>query len=53
MECSRPIGLYKYVKYRLYKTMTRRSKKKIKVKKYMLILERIPMSKPKIYVQIW
>lgn len=47
------LGLYKYVKYELYRVMCRRSQKKIKVKKYMLILERIPIAKPKIYVQIW
>ena len=47
------MGLYKYVKYGLYKVMCRRSQKKIKVAKYKLILERIPIAKPKIYVQIW
>lgn len=47
------LGLYKYVKYGLYKIMCRRSQKKINVKKYKLILERIPIAKPKIYVQIW
>lgn len=47
------LGLYKYVKYKLYKTMTRRSQKKIKVSKYKLILERIPIAKPRIYQQIW
>lgn len=47
------LGLYKYIKYELYRVMCRRSQKKIKAKKYMLILERIPIAKPKIYVQIW
>lgn len=47
------MGIYKYAKYGLYRTMCRRSQKKIKVSKYMLILERIPIAKPKIYVQIW
>lgn len=47
------LGLYKYVKYELYRVMCRRSQKKIKVAKYKLILERIPIAKPKIYVQIW
>lgn len=47
------MGLYKYVKYGLYRVMCRRSQKKMKVKKYKLILERIPIAKPKIYVQIW
>lgn len=47
------LALYKYVKYKLYKTMTRRSQKKIKVSKYKLILERIPIVKPRIYQQIW
>ena len=47
------LGLYKYVKYELYRVMCRRSQKKINVKKYMLILERIPIAKPQIYVQIW
>ena len=47
------LGLYKYIKYELYRVMCRRSQKKINVKKYMLILERIPIAKPKIYVQIW
>lgn len=47
------LGLYKYVKYRLYKVMCRRSQKKINIKKYMLILERIQIAQPKIYVQIW
>ena len=47
------LGLYKYVKYELYRVMCRRCQKKINAKKYMLILERIPIAKPKIYVQIW
>lgn len=47
------MGLYKYAKYGLYRVMCRRSQKKIKVAKYKLILERIPIAKPKIYVQIW
>ena len=47
------LGLYKYIKYELYRVMCRRSQKKINVKKYILILERIPIAKPKIYVQIW
>lgn len=47
------MGLYKYTKYELYRVMCRRSQKKIKIKKYRIILERIPIAKPKIYVQIW
>ena len=47
------IGLYKYTKYELYRIMRRRSQKKMKIKKYRIILERIPIAKPKIYVQIW
>lgn len=47
------MGLYKYVEYGLYRVMCRRSQKKIKIAKYRLILERIPIAKPKIYVQIW
>lgn len=47
------LGLYKYVKYELYRTMCRRSQKKIRKDKYKTILERIPIAKPKIYVQIW
>lgn len=47
------MGLYKYVKYGLYKVICRRSQKKIRVAKYKLILERIPIAEPKIYVQIW
>lgn len=47
------IGLYKYAKYRLYKVMCRRSQKKIRKDKYNVILERIPIAEPKIYVQIW
>lgn len=47
------MGIYKYTKYKLYKIMCRRSQKKIKVEKYKLILERIPIAKPKIYQQIW
>ena len=47
------MGLYKYAKYKLYKVMCRRSQKKIKVNNYRLMLERIPIAKPKIYVQIW
>lgn len=47
------IGLYKYAKYRLYKIMCRRSQKKIRKDKYNVILERIPIAEPKIYVQIW
>lgn len=47
------LGLYKYVKYGLYKIMCRRSQKKFDIKKYRLILERIPIAKPRIYVQIW
>lgn len=47
------LGLYKYAKYGLYKVMSRRSQKKIRKDKYNVILERIPIAKPKIYVQIW
>lgn len=47
------IGLYKYAKYRLYKVMCRRSQKKIRKDKYNVILERILIAEPKIYVQIW
>ena len=47
------MGLYKYTKYELYRVMCRRSQKKIKIKKYRIILKRIPIAKPKIYVQIW
>lgn len=47
------LGLYKYVKYELYRVMCRRSQKKIRKDKYNTILERIPIVKPKIYVQIW
>lgn len=47
------LGIYKYAKYKLYKIMSRRSQKKIKVNKYKLILTRVPIVKPKIYVQIW
>lgn len=52
-EAQKVYELFKYVKYGLYKIMCRRSQKKINVKKYKLILERIPIAKPKIYVQIW
>lgn len=47
------LGLYKYVKYELYRVMCRRSQKKIRKDKYNTILERIPIARPKIYVQIW
>lgn len=47
------LGLYKYVKYELYRVMCRRSQKKIRKDKYNIILERIPIARPKIYVQIW
>ena len=47
------MGLYKYTRYELYRVMCRRSQKKMKIKKYSIILERIPIAKPKIYVQIW
>lgn len=47
------LGLYKYAKYELYRVMCRRSQKKMRVDKYNLILERIPIARPKIYVQIW
>lgn len=47
------IGLYKYTKYKLYKIMRRRSQKKIRMDKYNLILERVPIIKPMIYINIW
>lgn len=47
------LGLYKYVKYGLYKIMCRRSQKRINIKKYMLIPERMPIAKRQIYIQIW
>ena len=47
------LGIYKYTKYNLYKIMCRRSQKKINGIKYNLILERIPIVKPKIYQTIW
>lgn len=45
--------LYYHVKYALYKALNRRGQRGIKYKKYLIILERIPIAKPKIYKDIW
>ena len=45
--------LYYHVKYALYKALNRRGQRGIKYKKYLIILERIPIAKPKIYKNIW
>ena len=46
-------NIYNYTRYRLFKTLNRRGQKKMNIEKYNLILERIPIKRPKIYVQIW
>lgn len=45
--------LYEYARCELYRVMCRRSQKKIKIEKYKQILEKVPIARPKIYVQIW
>lgn len=45
--------LYTYVKFRIYKTMKRRSQRIFKFEKYLTMLERMPIKEPRIYVQIW
>ena len=46
-------NIYNYTRYRLFKILNRRGQKKMNIEKYNLILERIPIKRPKIYVQIW
>lgn len=45
--------LYYHARYILYSAITRRSQRKMKLIKYMLILKRIPIAVPKIYQDIW
>lgn len=45
---------YKYVVIQFYKTLTRRSQRKwLSYGKFLKLLERFPIVKPKIYVDIW
>lgn len=45
--------LYRYVNERLFRTLNRRGQKKMNLDKYRIILKRIPILSPRIYVQIW
>ena len=45
--------LYYHTKFILYNAITRRSQRKMKWKKLIIILNRIPIAKPKIYKDIW
>ena len=45
--------IYYHVKYVLFKALNRRSQRKMKIDKYNIILERIPIAVPKIYKDIW
>lgn len=45
--------LYYHTRYIVYNATTRRSQRKMKLAKYVAILERIPIAIPKIYKDIW
>lgn len=45
--------LYYHAKYELLNVVNRRSQRKIKYSKYSTILKRVPIAKPKIYIDIW
>jgi group II intron reverse transcriptase/maturase len=45
--------LYHHTIYMLYSAITRRSQRKMKWNKLLIILERLPIAKPKIYKNIW
>lgn len=45
--------LYYHARFALYNAITRRSQRKMKWAKLMIILNRIPIAKPKIYQNIW
>ena len=45
--------LYYHARFILYNAITRRSQRKMKWAKLMIILNRIPIAKPKIYKNIW
>lgn len=45
--------LYYHARYEVLNVVNRRSQRKIKYKKYLIILERVPIAKPKIYKDIW
>lgn len=45
--------IYYHTKYMIYSATTRRSQRKMKMRKYDKVLERIPLVKPKIYKDIW
>lgn len=45
--------LYYHTRHILYNAITRRSQRKMKRNKYLIILNRIPIAVPKIYKDIW
>lgn len=45
--------IYYHVKYILFNAITRRSQRKMKYYKINIILERLPIAKPKVYRDIW
>jgi RNA-directed DNA polymerase len=48
------LKFYHYIRITLYKTLTRRSQRAyLTWKRYMMLLEKHPIAKPKIYVNIW
>ena len=45
--------LYYHTRFILYNTITRRSQRKIRWRKLLIILKRIPITTPKLYKDIW
>lgn len=45
--------LYYHARYEILNVVNRRSQRKIKYSKYLIILERVPIAKPRIYKDIW
>ena len=45
--------LYYHARYEVLNVVNRRSQRKIKYSKYLIILERVPIAKPRIYKDIW
>ena len=45
--------LYYHARSEVLNVVNRRSQRKIKYSKYLIILERVPIAKPRIYKDIW
>lgn len=45
--------LYYHARYEVLNVVNRKSQRKIKYSKYLIILERVPIAKPRIYKDIW